>query len=334
LQLTGDRIPQADPTSLALDGEVLPADGRALVHAVARLHYVSDLSQVEIARKLGVSSATISRLLRRARDEGIVRIEVADFVSPDTLGAELARRLGLRAVRIIDAPATALPAALAAPLGQMLAEAAPPAGAAIAIGWGRAVRAVLGAGLPPLPGTLIVPATGGLQQHEPHFQINEFARQLAEQLGGTPHFLHAPNMATAGVRDLLLADPDIATVLRLWDRLDIAILGIGLAPSAMPPGTSVATPAEHQLANVAGDVIRHYFDPSGNIVAWEGAARMIAVSPDQLARARLSIGVASGPAKAAAILGAAAARLISALVTDAQTAAAVIALCDGRPPPP
>jgi DNA-binding transcriptional regulator LsrR (DeoR family) len=314
------------PRPIPPETELLAGDGRALMHTAARLHYISDLSQVEIARKLGVSSATISRLLRRARDEGIVRIEVRDLVSPDTVGAELASALGLRAVRVIDAAPGSLPAALAAPLGAMLTEAAPLPGAAIAIGWGRAIRAVLSAGLPPLPGTLIVPATGGLQQHEPHFQINEFARQMAEQVGGTPQFLHAPNMATSGVRDLLLADPAIATVLRIWDRLDIAILGIGLPPAAMPPGASVATPAEHRLSNVAGDVIRHYYDPEGRVISWEGEARMISVSPDQLARARLSIGLASGPAKAGAILGAARGGLITALVTDAQTAAAVLAL--------
>jgi DNA-binding transcriptional regulator LsrR (DeoR family) len=308
----------------------LSPDGRAMMHTVAKLHYLADLSQVEIARKLGVSSATISRLLRRARDEGIVRIEVVDYVALDTLGAELARALGLRTVRVVEATTTALPAALAAPLGQMLQEAAPLPGAAIAIGWGRAVRAVLGAGLPPLPGTLIVPATGGLQQHEPHFQINEFVRQMAEQVGGTPQFLHAPNMATEGVRDLLLADPGIATVLRTWDRLDIAILGIGLPPADTPPGASIATPAEHRLANVAGDVIRHYYDPAGNIIRWEGQTRMIAVSQEQLSRARLSIGVASGVVKAGAILGAARSRLINALVTDAQTASAVLDLIEGR----
>jgi DNA-binding transcriptional regulator LsrR (DeoR family) len=312
------------------ESEPLPPDGRAMMHTVAKLHYLADLSQVEIARKLGVSSATISRLLRRARDEGIVRIEVVDYVALDTLGAELARALGLRTVRVVEATASALPAALAAPLGQMLQEAAPLPGAAIAIGWGRAVRAVLGAGLPPLPGTMIVPATGGLQQHEPHFQINEFVRQMAEQVGGTPQFLHAPNMATEGVRDLLLADPGIATVLRTWDRLDIAILGIGLPPADTPPGASIATPAEHRLANVAGDVIRHYYDPAGNIIRWEGQTRMIAVSPEQLSRARLSIGVASGVVKAGAILGAARSRLINALVTDAQTASAVLDLIEGR----
>ncbi len=77
-------------------------------------------------------------------------------------------------------------------------------------------------------------------------------------------------------------------------------------------------------------MIRHYYDPAGNIIRWEGQTRMIAVSPEQLSRARLSIGVASGVVKAGAILGAARSRLINALVTDAQTASAVLDLIEGR----
>ena len=42
----------------------LPA--RALLHTVAKLHYESDLPQVEIARRLNLSTATVSRLLRRS----------------------------------------------------------------------------------------------------------------------------------------------------------------------------------------------------------------------------------------------------------------------------
>ncbi len=306
--------------------ETPPAEGRALLHSVARLHYVQDVSQVDIARQMGLSTATISRLLKRARDEGIVRIEVVDFVSPDLLGAQVAARLGLRAVRVIDAPAPALPAALAAPLAALLADDPPAAGAAIAIGWGRAIRAVLGSGLPPLSGVTVVPATGGLQQHEPHFQINEFVRIAAAQTGGVPLFLHAPNIAAPGSRDLFLADPAIAAVTAIWDRLDTAILGIGLPPAVTPPEASVATAAELGLTEAAGDVVRHYFDAGGRLIDWEGEARMIAVSPEQLRRARLVIGVAAGPAKAQAIIGATRAGLVNALVTDAATAQALLDL--------
>ena len=73
---------------------------RALMHMVAKMHYEAELPQVQIARQLGVSTATISRLLQRARTEGIVRIEVRDLVVPDALGAGLERALGLRRVAV------------------------------------------------------------------------------------------------------------------------------------------------------------------------------------------------------------------------------------------
>ncbi len=299
-----------------------------MLYTVARLHYLSDLSQVKIARQLGLSTATISRLLARARAEGIVRIEVRDPVAPDALGMVLADRLGLRGVSVTDLPASTLPGALATPLGQMLLAAAPQAGAVIAIGWGRAIRAVLESGLPPLQGVDVVPATGGLQQEAPHFQINEFVRMAAQQMGGTPHFIHAPYLPSAESRGSFLSDPAIQDSVSLWDRIDVAVMGVGLPPALNPPEASVATASEQSLTHAAGDVIRHYYDAQGSLIDWEGAARLIAASTDQLRAARLCIGVASGPAKARAIIGAARAGLISALVTDAVTAEAVLAALD------
>lgn len=299
---------------------------------MARLHYVSDLSQVKIARELGLSTATISRLLARARAEGIVRIEVRDPGQPDALAAEIAARLGLARVAVADLPVAGLPGALAAPLAGLLAQAGPGAGlgaglgpgAVLAIGWGRAIRAVVGAGLPWLPGLDVVAATGGLAQEAPHFQINEFVRLAAEQTGGRAHFVHAPYLPAAGARDLFLSDPAIAAPVALWDRIDVAVVGVGQPPALTPPEASVATASEQGLVAAAGDVIRHYFDAEGNLLSWEGAERLIAVSPAQLRRARLSIAVASGAGKAAPVVGAARAGLISALVTDLRTAEAIL----------
>ncbi|WP_241741154.1 sugar-binding transcriptional regulator [Paragemmobacter straminiformis] len=291
---------------------------------VAKLHYVGDLPQVQIAKQLGLSTATISRLLQRARAEGIVRIEVRDLVVPDALGAQLERELGLRRVSVVETPAGNAAVALAAPLGTMLKTANLGPGAVLALGWGRAIRAVLEAGLPPMTGVLVVPATGGMQQHHAHFQINEFARMAAEQAGGTAYFVHAPFLPSPDTRDIFLADPAIREAVALWDRIDVAVVGVGLPHALNAPDASLATPSEQQLVDAAGDVIRHYFDAQGRPIDWEGADRLIAVSPEQLRRARLCIGVASGEAKALSIIGAARAGLINALVTDAQTAQAVL----------
>ncbi len=206
----------------------------------------------------------------------------------------------------------------------MLLDAGLQAGSVLAVGWGRAIRAVVESGLPTIPGVLVVPATGGMQQHAPHFQVNEFVRLAADKLGGTAQFVHAPYLPSSASREVFLADPVIADSVALWDRIDVAVVGVGLPHRTNSPDASAATPSEQALTAAAGDVIRHYFDAEGKLIDWEGEGRMIAVSVEQLRRIPLTIGVASGEEKAAAIIGAARAGLISALVTDARTAAAVV----------
>ncbi|RWM15240.1 MAG: MarR family transcriptional regulator [Mesorhizobium sp.] len=295
-----------------------------MLHTVAKLHYEADMSQVDIARRLGVSTATISRLLQRARAEGIVRIEVLDLATPEGITTQLVEGLGLRDAAVIETPAAGALTALAAPLGALLKQAELTAGSVVAIGWGRAIREVIQAGLPRIPGVLTVAATGGMQQQAPHFQINEFVRLAAEEFGGTPHFIHAPYLPSSELREVFLGDAAIRDSVALWDRTDVAIVGIGLPHAINPPEASAATLSEQALFHAAGDVIRHYFDSEGTLIPWDGEGRMIAMSPAQLRAVPLSIGVAASPEKAMAIIGAVRARLINALVTDTKTAQAII----------
>ena len=283
------------------------------------------MSQVDIAKRLEVSTATVSRMLQRARDEGIVRIEVLDLVPAEDLGQTLVRKLGLKMAAVVDAPSSSALATLAGPVGDLLVRSDLGVGSVLAIGWGRAIRAILETGLPPIPGLLVVPATGGMQQHLPHFQVNEFVRLAAAQVGGTPHFIHAPYLPSAVSRDAFLADPAIAESVARWDRIDVALVGIGLPHAKNSPEASAATPDEQALVSAAGDVIRHYLDAQGGLIDWDGESRMIAASPDQLRRASLVIGAAVGIEKVEAILAAVRSGLVTALVTDVRTASALLA---------
>ena len=49
-----------------------------LVYEAARLYYLEDATQAEIARRIGTSRPTVSRLLAAARDSGIVEVRVRD----------------------------------------------------------------------------------------------------------------------------------------------------------------------------------------------------------------------------------------------------------------
>ena len=55
----------------------------------SRLYYLDDLTQAEIARRLGTSRESVSRLLSEARRQGIVQIEISPPAPVDA--EELAR---------------------------------------------------------------------------------------------------------------------------------------------------------------------------------------------------------------------------------------------------
>ena len=301
---------------------------RAAMHMVAKLYYLSNIPQNEIARQLSLSTATVSRLLKRAREEGIVRIEVRDLVGPDELARDLEQRLGLKRAVVADVPEANAVTALAGAASACFVEAGLKAGSVVAIGWGRAVRDIVQAGLPRIPGVITVPANGGMQETAEHFQINEFVRLAAEQMGGAPRFLHAPYLPSAALREAFLADPSSRETVTLWDRVEIALVGIGLPHMSPTPGQLGVTADERLLTTAAGDVIRHYFDIHGQLVPWAGADRLIALSVAQLRAIPWSIGVAVSSAKAGAIVGAVRARLVNVLVTDVRTAQAVLDACE------
>lgn len=296
---------------------------RSLMHTAARLHYIDGLSQLDVSRRLEVSTATVSRLLAHARQEGIVRIQVAELDETDAIGVRLGRALGLRAVRV---PESGNIAALSSQVGALLSEAALRPGSVVAVGWGRTVQSMISAGLPSAPDVVVVPTTGGMHETASHFQINEFVRMAAEQMQGEPRFLYAPSLASAELRAVLERDPETARVLDCWGRVDAAILGIGAFQRTIS-NRGVAFD-EADALRVEGDVVRHYFDAKGREVAWSGQENLMAISREQLRRVPLSIGIATGAEKLDAIVGAARSGMINALVTDARTARMLLDAAD------
>jgi DNA-binding transcriptional regulator LsrR (DeoR family) len=110
----------------------------------------------------------------------------------------------------------------------------------------------------------------------------------------------------------------------LWDRIDAAVVGIGMPYGLDRPSTGASTHPAPELALSAGDVVRHYFRRDGSVIDWRGEGQMIAVSAAQLRAIPLVIGLAVGEAKVVSIIGAARAGLVNALITDARTAEAVL----------
>lgn len=303
-------------------------------YAAAYLYYEEELTQEEVARRMGVSRPTVSKLLSVANKEGIVRISVRRpgyrYVG---LEASLVDSLGLRAAVVLPG-ATRSDAAREIQLAQgaleLLREKLPglPKVRYMGVGWGRAVLAFVEALEQAdmfLGGTAeVVPLIGGSGQSLDIFQINEMARRAANALGVSARLLPAPALVkNEALRAALLAETSVAPVVEVWRRLDVVVVGIGrkLDPTYLAEYLQ-EEPLEHEsvVRWSVSDVCSHYFAADGAALGEEHDARLIAATREDLIRTPLTVGVAGGPEKVAGIVGAARAGLIKALVTDEDTA--------------
>jgi DNA-binding transcriptional regulator LsrR (DeoR family) len=296
------------------------------MYAAARLYYEEDLPQHEIAQRLRVSRTTVVRLLQLARETGIVRIEVRPPASEAELAEQLTAALGLRHAVVV--PALGRGAEFQGLTGPALTELARldlQPGDALAVSWGQTMWELARAPqFPELPGVHVVPAIGALDETDARYQCNEIARRIADASGADADLLPAPALPSPRLRRSLLADPDIAARLGLWDHLAAALVGVGLPPAELTTAPAHVNTYRDRLTAAVGDVASRHFDIDGNPVALPDEGRLLAVSREQLQAAGTVIAVAAGPAKAESIVGAARAGLIDVLVTDTVTAATAL----------
>ena len=300
--------------------------GHASLLAVARLYYEDDLSQQQIAERLGVSRSTVSRLLQLAREQGIVHIEIRPPTSASQLSAWLQGALKLRkAVVVPPPPRGSGPAILVGPALQEVQRLHLGAGDTLAISAGATVwEIVRGRRFPPLRGVRVVPALGGFDEVDVRLQANEIVRRVADASGAEVCFLHAPALPSPTLYASLRDDPAVASRLALWNDLTAALVGIGAPPREREAAPGHIVSALGELADAAGDVAGRHFDVHGAPVSTREEDHMLAITREQLQQAGTVIGVAAGTVKAASIVGAARAGLIDILVTDAPTASAAL----------
>ena len=309
------------------------ADDVELLVTAAVMYYEQDASQKQIAEQLGVSRPTVSRLLERARDQGIVRIEIVPPRVDPELGPRLARLLGLRSVHIASGRANeAEPGPLLAePLGVALDEAGLGAGDTLLVSWGRGVYSASKHVRRHLPGVVVAPAMGGNSSDQPWFQPNEIVRSFAENLGAQARYFHAPALVTEPLYASLMHAGELDELLSTWQGARASLVGVGAWPKPDPTYAAAGFPVDDAaLSGAVGDVAGRSFRIDGTLVPFTDRRRLLGVTPEQLARVPYSICLAGGVSKTQAAVGAARAHLYNVLVTDAATARSMDAFLEAE----
>lgn len=304
-----------------------------LVVRVARMYYEWGVKQTAIARQLGISQSTVSRLLQEAKRERIIRTSVN--IPPGIcteIEEELIKLYQLRDAIVVDCSGETDERFIQRQIGAAAAyylESVLRPNEVIGISsWSATLLALVDAlhAVPRRGDIRVVQILGGVGSPSAEVHANRLTTRLADLLGGTAVFLPAPGIVgSPAALEAIITDPYVRIAMEQFEQVTTALVGIGaLEPSKLLADSgnrfSMEELEELRARGAVGDVLLRFFDARGAPVASPLNQRVISMQLDQLRRVDRSIGVAGGERKFPAILGALRGRWVNVLVTDLLTA--------------
>lgn len=294
-----------------------------LHYRTAWLYYMQNMSQQDIADDLRITRIKVVRLLKEAREAGVVEIRIDhEKTSCFELGHRLREITGLTNVMVVPTgqdPIESVAAGGAVRFEQALGEAT-----TIAIGVGRALTS-LARRVPRVkrPKTTTVVSMGGFMTADARYDPMTIAHILTSKLDvefyqiTAPAFSDSPELAAA-----LKKSPVIANTIEMAENADIAFVSVtGLATSKYFD-FGIVDPKERQRfadLGLVGEMGGHFFTIDGDFAAEINSANIMVPMPMKCP----VVGVNGGLDRVPALIGAIRAKFITELITDEDTAQAL-----------
>jgi DNA-binding transcriptional regulator LsrR (DeoR family) len=294
----------------------------------AWLYYIKDLTQQEIATRLGISRVKVTRLIQQARASGLVSISIN---SPAKLYFELKDQL-IRQFNLKDAvitmssddAETLMPVLANAAASYLTSQLKP--GIVIGVGVGRTVALIPQFFQPEKEmDCTFIELSGGPTAFFMSYSQADVIYRMAEKAGGKAVHLKAPFFVeNAEAREILLRNPLIKQNLEMARKCDMAIFSVGVVDTdSMLVQHGIVSRSEMTSLlgkGAVGDVLTHLFDKHGVEVRSSLSDRLIGLNIADLSRIPQRVLVAGGKEKYASIRAALTGKWVDVLITDQTTA--------------
>lgn len=305
-----------------------------LIVRIAWLHYIEGYTQTEIADMFELSRPKVTRLLERAREDGIVKFVIeAPHANCLSIEKELKQTFPTLQDAVVvptgrDEEGNILNIGKG---GAFYLARKIKSGDLIGISWGRTLKALAEAIRPEgkIEEVRFVSLAGGLTTSSFMNPYN-IGEKLATIFQGQCYYIHAPEVVeTAELKKFYLNERVNKKTYEMARRAHWSAIGIGtvdierstyiLAGFITPQDMEII----RQMGGV-GDILGQYFDQEGKILDLDLHQRTIAIPLNELKDMPNVLAVAGGRHKVDAILGAIRGGFIKILVTDEDTARKVL----------
>lgn len=317
--------------------EAVTDDQAAQAVQVARLYYHQGLTTDAIARELGLSRPKVSRLLTLARRTGLVEIRIHDpQAHPQSLEAQLQARYPFLRAHVVGVPAGStedtwlerVAVATASLLGSVLRP-----GQTVGLAWGNTLDAVSRALQPRRLSNLdfvqlngsasAMDFTGGF--------ITDTITRFARSYGGHAHIFPIPTFFDdPATKQAMWRERSVRHVLDLQTRAEVLLYSVGSRQAHRPSHVYVSGTlepgdlAQLDAERVVGDIATVFYQADGSYDSVSLNARASGPDLSLMQQAPHAICVASGLGKVEALRAALVGRLMNTLITDENTARALL----------
>ncbi len=307
---------------------------RQQIIKVAKLYYQGNMSQSEIAELMHLSRPKISRMLTEARRLNIVTITIDDSASSIPVNEKKIKDyFGLQYVKIVKTRNTdtdtksQLGKAASDFLNEHLSN-----NITIGISWGTTLSAFVNEFQPKhtMSNAKIVQIIGGMYNANLNIDGRELVKQLAQKLDCKDSIIQAPLLVhNPKLKEMFMEEPMVKQHFNMMKHMDIAIIGIGAIThnkSVLYRAGYIEENAINNLSHIGcvGDVCGHFMTADGNIPQTEITKRLISISPEDLQKTPVSVGICEGISKLYPILAAIKGKYINSIIIDEVLALAII----------
>lgn len=302
---------------------------RLLLEQIAEMYYIKGMSQEEIAAKVVMSRANISKLLKTCVQEKIVEFHINYSESPGVmLAGLLEEKFKLKKALVV--PSDTHEEVSKSNVGKAAAtyvENNIKSGMLIGISWGTSLYYLVNSFHP--KNTVcadVIQMVGGLSAKSVDTDGQDLAKKMALALNGKSYIFQVPMIVQSRVlKDLLMEEPSVVEHFKLFDRIDMAVIGLGSNRaefSAIYKSGNITREDTENIASLGavGNICGRHIDINGNPCTTSISDKVIGIELQQLKKIEMVIGVAAGSGKTDAALGGLRGGYIDVLVVDENLA--------------
>ena len=298
---------------------------------VAWCYYALNMTQQDVASRLGITRVRVIRLLSEARKRGIVKISIESKLADNVeLEHRLMQRFGLDFAEVVltmsedeTEIAGIIGAAACAGISRRLTD-----GMTLGVGWGVTLKAFAEA-MPELPlkNAAVVSMLGSLTRRS-SIATFEATTTISARLHAECFYLPGPILCDSREsRDTLMAQPMVKDVLDRARSSDMAVVSVGGLDSGTIRRTRFVSESDFAdvlEAGAVGNFLGYYIDENAEVIDHRVNDRVIGLRPEFLTQIPQRIMISGGKQKVAVLAAILKKRLLTGQVTDQRTAKALL----------